>query len=93
MDCERIISVVKKYTAQIERCVEGKVPLYTANAIWSTRRNLENAIERETKPLDIDSLRHLDIVALFGFEFKIVSSYTLEGSKDYNLEIPGYLGK
>lgn len=93
MDCERIISAVKKYTAQIERCVEGKVPLHTANAIWSTRENLEKAIERETKPLDIDSLQPLNIVALFGFELKIVSSYTLKGSKDYDLEIPGYLGK
>ena len=93
MDSEGIIRAVEKYTAQIERCVEGKVPPETKHAIQSARKNLENAIQEETKPLDIDSFKSIDIVALFGFELRLIASDGIRGAEDHDLEIPGYLGK
>ena len=91
MDSEGIIRAVEKYTAQIERCVEGKVPPETKNAIQSAWKNLENAIQEEIKPLDIDSFKSIDIVALFGFELRLIASDGIRGRKITTWKFPAIL--
>ena len=92
MDSEGIIRAVKKYTAQVEQCMEGKVSQETKHAIQSARKSLENAIQEETKALDTNHFKSMDIVALFRFEIQLISSHDIKGLEDHDLEIPSYIG-